>query len=372
MSTLRIAVVEPYLGGSHRAWAEGYAAASSHDVEVFGLPGTHWKWRMQGGHVTLAPRLAEAVDRNGPFDAVLATSTTNLPGLLGCARDALAGAAVVLYLHENQLTFPRPPHEAEDLTYAMINWTSMVVADRVVFNSEFHRRDWFGAVRGFLRRMPDQRHDGLVDAVEASSLVLPVGVDVASSVSAPRERGRRPVVLWNHRWEYDTGPDEFADAIDSLVRSGVEFDVALAGERFTTEPAALGRLRELLGDRLVHDGHAAPDEYRRLLGRSDVVVSTAVQEFFGISITEAVAAGAFPVVPNRLVYPERIPPEHHADCLYDGADGLVERLRWALTHREAAARIADALTAVMAACDWSTVAPAYDALLTDLAVVRSV
>ena len=33
----RIALIEPYLGGSHRAWAEGYAERSAHQVEVFGL-----------------------------------------------------------------------------------------------------------------------------------------------------------------------------------------------------------------------------------------------------------------------------------------------------------------------------------------------
>ena len=48
-------------GGSHQAWAEGYAAHSAHMVELLTLPARFWKWRMHGGAVTLARRwLAEA------------------------------------------------------------------------------------------------------------------------------------------------------------------------------------------------------------------------------------------------------------------------------------------------------------------------
>ncbi|MFP5487178.1 MAG: DUF3524 domain-containing protein, partial [Acidimicrobiia bacterium] len=174
--TCRVALVEPYLGGSHRAWADGYQRHSALDVEVFGLPAIHWKWRMQGGHVTLAASLAAAVDARGAFDVLLASSMTDVAGLLGVARRALRDVRVVLYMHENQLTFPRPEHDREDLTYAMTNWTSMVAADVVVFNSAYHRDEWFAKLPRFLARLPDHRHTRLVDDVADRSLVLPVGV----------------------------------------------------------------------------------------------------------------------------------------------------------------------------------------------------
>lgn len=361
--TCRVALVEPYLGGSHRAWAEGYRRHAVHEVEIFGLPAIHWKWRMQGGHVTLSGALDAAVAERGPFDAVLASSMTDVAGLLGLARRALAGARVVYFVHENQLTFPRPEHDRVDLTYAMTNWTSMLAADLVVFNSAFHRDDWFGALPGFLARLPDQRHTRLIGRVADRSVVLPVGVDLAALDAIERRSGERPLVLWNQRWEYDKGPAEFAAAITRLVERGAVFDVALAGERPGEEPPELVALRAVLGDRLVHDGHAATDDYRRLLRRADVVVSTAHHEFFGVAITEAVHAGAFPVVPDRLVYPERIPAGHHADCLYRTDDELVDRIAWALAHPAQRRRIAGALRPAMAACDWSVVAPRYDAVL---------
>lgn len=356
----RIALVEPYLGGSHRSWAEGYQRHSRHAVEVFGLPAIHWKWRMQGGHVTLAPRLETAVASRGPFDVVLASSMTDVAGLLGLARRALTGARVVVFVHENQLTFPRPEHGRHDLTYAMTNWTTMLAADLVVFNSAYHRDEWFEALPGFLRRLPDHRHTSRIDEVAARSEVLPVGVELRALDAVSRTEGDRPLVLWNQRWEYDKGPADFAAAVERLVGDGLEFDVALAGERPGEEPPDLRRLRAVLGDRLVHDGHADVDGYRGLLRRADVVVSTAHHEFFGVAITEAVYAGACPVLPDRLVYPERIPAEHHGDCLFRTPDELVDRLVWAVTRPSERRRVVEALRPVMAHCDWSVVAPRYD------------
>ena len=42
---------------------------------------------------------------------------------------------------------------------------------------------------------------------------------------------------------------------------------------------------------------------------ADVVVSTALQEYFGISVAEAVWAGCRPLVPDALVYPELYPAQ---------------------------------------------------------------
>ena len=84
-------------------------------------------------------------------------------------------------------------------------------------------------------------------------------------------------------------PEDYAD-----------FDVALAGQRYTEEPEEFERLRSTLGTRLVHDGHADLEAYRQLLCAADVVVSTARHEFFGIAVVEAIYAGAFPVLPNQL------------------------------------------------------------------------
>lgn len=357
---MRILLVEPYLTGSHRAWAEGYAAASRHGISLVAHDGRFWKWRMHGGPVTLAADVAEHVAAGGRPDLVLASSMTDLAGLLGLTRRTLGSVPAVLYMHENQLTYPLSPRDDPDATYPMIQWKAMAAADLVVFNSEFHRRAWFDALPGFLGRFPDHRHGAdLIAPVARRSEVLPVGVDL-HRLDGPSLRAGPPLILWNQRAEHDKGPDEFADAVVALDRAGAEFRLALAGERFVSEPAAFDRLRSRLADRIVHDGYADDTTYVELLRRSDIVVSTAHQEFFGIAISEAVYAGAFPLLPNRLVYPERIPEQHHDRCLYDGSDDLVAKLRWVIANPEAAASAAARLATVMRALDWSVVAPRYD------------
>ncbi len=355
---MNLTLVEPYYGGSHRAWADGYAAASAHDVTLVTHEAQFWKWRMHGAHLTLAGELA-AQPRP---DVVLASSMMNVAGFIGAARDSIDAAPVAVYFHESQFTYPLSPLDRPDDTYAMINWSSAAVADLVIFNSEYHRDTFFDQAGRFLRRFPDRAHGGFVAAVEARAIVLPPGID-AGRFRPGRDRGDVPLLVWNQRWEHDKGPDEFAALLERLVEAGVAFRVALVGEQFVSTPAAFDDLPALLGDRLIEFGYVADDAYAELLARADVVVSTASQEFFGVAVVEAMAAGAFTVLPDRLVYPEHIPPEHRNRCLYDGADQGFEKVLWAMRHRTEAAAIADELAARAARLDWSVVAPRYDQAL---------
>ncbi|MFO7280859.1 MAG: DUF3524 domain-containing protein [Thermoanaerobacterales bacterium] len=360
----RVLVCEPYCSGSHRAWAEGLARHSRHDVRLVTHRGAFWRWRMQGAALTLAAEVDRVVAGWGRPDVLLVSDMVHVPALLGLARRSLAGMPVVVYMHENQLTYPVPPRTAPDLTYAMVNWLSMAAADRVVFNSEHHRRELLAALPGFLRRFPDHRHTAEVDRVAAATTVLPVGVDV-DRFDRPRTEHRPPVVLWNHRWEYDKDPEAFFAALDRVVARGVELAVAIAGHAPPTVPEAFARARDRLGHRVVHFGTAAEDGYPALLAGADVVVSTARHEFFGLAVAEAVSAGALPLLPDRLAYPELVPSP--SPYLYRDLDELVERLCWALTDHDGRRRAAAAARDHVRRLAWPEVAPRYDALLDEVA-----
>ena len=357
-----VLLVAPYFGGSHRAWARGYARHSRHRVELLTLPARFWKWRMQGGAATLAEVFRDA---GVSPDVILATDMLNLPAFLGLTRDRLAGVPVALYCHENQLTYPMPPGEKRDLTYAMINWLSMLAADRVLFNSAYQRDDWFEALPRLLKHFPDYTHLHRIPGVEAKAMVLPVGCDLRR-LDARRGGARGsgpPLILWNQRWEYDKDPETFFRALYALVEDGVDFRVALAGSNVRQMPDEFEAARERLGPRVVHYGRAGAEAYARLLWQADVVASTALHEFFGVAVVEAIYCGCVPVLPRRLAYPEVIPERYHDHCLYDDFEGLLARLRWALADPAAARRAVADLPAAMARFDWSTLAPRYDEVL---------
>jgi glycosyltransferase involved in cell wall biosynthesis len=70
-------------------------------------------------------------------------------------------------------------------------------------------------------------------------------------------------------------------------------------------PPAFESLKRKLGHRIVQFGWLESyADYQRLLGQSDVFISTAQHEFFGIAVMEGVAAGCRPLLPRSLVYPE--------------------------------------------------------------------
>ncbi len=365
----KILLLEPYYGGSHRSWAEGYAAHSHHDVTLLTLPARFWKWRMQGGALTLAE---QARKLNVIPDAILASDMLNLPAFLALTRDFLADVPTALYCHENQLTYPLPPSspltggkeggEKRDLTYAMINWLSMLAADRVFFNSSYHLEDWFEELPRLLKHFPDHTHVHRIAEVRAKAEVLPVGCDLRRFDPIPQHRhlNTPPLILWNQRWEYDKAPETFFRALYALAEEGLDFRVALAGKNYRQTAPEFEAARQRLGSRVIHLGYADQAQYKALLHQAHVVVSTAIHEFFGISLVEAIYCGCFPVLPRRLTYPELVPPLYHEDCLYEDFEELLKRLRWALHHPDQAQALATKLRSTVARFDWAKMGPRYD------------
>jgi glycosyltransferase involved in cell wall biosynthesis len=354
-------LVEPYYTGSHKAWTDGYQAHSRHAVRKVTLPGRFWKWRMQGGAVTLARKAQARRDRP---DMLLVSDMLNLPVFLTLGGPAVASLPVALYFHENQLTYPLQPGEKRDLHYGFINFVSALRADLVLFNSSYHREEFFDELPRLLKHFPDYTELAAVETLRDKSTVLPLGLDLASLEGhRPDEPSSgQPLILWNHRWEYDKNPEAFFRAIYALAGEGLDFGLVLLGESFRKQPSEFTEARDRLPGRVVHFGYAEdPAAYARLLWQADIVVSTALHEFFGAAIVEACTCGCFPILPRRLSYPDLVPIEYHDDCLYDDEAGFVDRLRSAVQQIEKTR--AFSLQPEMARFDWQQMAPRYDDLL---------
>jgi glycosyltransferase involved in cell wall biosynthesis len=374
---MHILYLDPFHGGSHAAVAEGYARHSRHDITSLTLSiAGGWRWRMRGAAVTLARRLREHV-RGQPikFDIIIATDMFDMASFLGLTRDLTAGVPVALYFHENQLTYPLPPGRMRDLAFPWINYTSALAADAICFNSDFHRRAFLEALPTLLGRFHDHQELDLIDVIAAKARVLPPGIELTRldptaddrRPTTKRDSAARsaPVILWNSRWEYDKGPQAFFAALRELAARGLDFRVIVAGEHIDPNEPNFLAAREWLGPRVLAWGYA-PDlaAYRAMLRQSDIVVSTAIQEFFGISLIEALYCGCVPVLPWRLSYPELLPAEHHDACLYADDSALADRL--AATMRDLSALKQRNFRTVAQQYDWSRMAPQWDAALEQL------
>jgi glycosyltransferase involved in cell wall biosynthesis len=205
---------------------------------------------------------------------------------------------------------------------------SALRADRVVFNSDYHRREFLQALPAFLAELPDEAPPELAEIIASKSRTLHLGCDLRG-LDEVRPDGRivsgrygrpedGPLVVWNQRWEYDKNPARLFEALMEVARQGVPFRVALAGAGQGEPSQVFVQGRRALGDRVVQWGKVeGREEYARLLFEADVVVSTALHEFFGAAVVEAVYCGCRPVLPRRLSYPELIPAAVHDRVLYD-------------------------------------------------------
>jgi glycosyltransferase involved in cell wall biosynthesis len=350
--------VEPFYGGSHKAFADGLKAHSRHDFELLTLPEGEWRRRMRRGAQELA---GAARDLRGDFDFLVATDMLDLPAFLALTRPRFERVPVLFYLHENQFTYPRLRGTKLNSWFGQINYLSACAADRVAFNSAYHRDDFLGALHTLAGQPNNWLVPEAIDAIEAKSDVLPIGVELAwlDAHRVQRDPALAPLVLWNHRWEFDKAPEAFSRALIRLAGEGVDFRVAVAGAPGENPSPALLELPGRLGARIEQFGYAeSKADYARLLWEARVVVSTSRHEFFGVAMVEALYCGCLPVVTARYNYPALVPAELYNRCLWDGETELVELLRAAITSPPTDS--ADLLRASAARFAWDRVAPVWD------------
>lgn len=328
---LSILALEPYYGGSHKAVLDVLAAHVDADWTALSLPARKWKWRMRGAAITMAADARARLEAGARFDLIFASTFVNLAEFRGLAGPGIAAIPAIVYFHENQLVYPNR-HTAEwDFQFPLTNITSALSAECCAFNTEWNMRTFLEEIPGFLGQFPDHQPKGIAERIAEKSVVLHPPFDpgpfdrvLGPQGAAGAPRGTRPRIVWPHRWEHDKDPEAFFETIAVLAAEGLDFEVAVAGQAFREQPEVFSRAEAALGGRLVHcEEPATRDEYARLLAGCDVSVSTAQNEFFGIAMIESAYAGCFPLVPDRLSYPELYP----ARMRYGTRDQLVARLR---------------------------------------------
>lgn len=328
---MRILALEPYYGGSHRQFLDGWAGRSAHEWTVLTLPPYKWKWRMRHSAVTFASEIRRRVTAGERWDLLFCSDMLNLAELRGLIPDLIGELPTLIYFHENQITYPVQVEKERDFQFGMTNLISAAAADEVWFNSRFHLETFLEAVPRFLNKMPDHRPLELVEQIGRRARVRQPGIACFGGRRPERPDG--PLrILWAARWEFDKNPECFFQALAALKEAEVPFRVSVLGESFRETPAVFDWARSEFRRQIeVWGFQNQRADYQRALIRSDVFVSTALHEFFGLSAVEAMVSGAYPLLPARLAYPElldwtpRSPTSVH---LYDGSpEQLARRLK---------------------------------------------
>ena len=358
--------LEPFFGGSHRDFAEGLVAHSQHRIDLLTLPARFWKWRMRGAALYFTNQISSLEKYAG----LITTDLMSLSDFKALSNGIFPPALV--YFHENQLTYPLAPGEHMDYQFGFTDITTALAADRVIFNSQTHHDAFFSRLPGFLKMMPEYRPKWVVDQIRLKSDVLYPGCRFPARALSGADSNREspPLIIWNHRWEFDKNPDDFFHALDAALDKGAEFRLALLGENSQSIPKAFIGARDRYGSRVVHYGYVeSREEYIKWLQRGSIVISTAQQENFGISVVEAIRYGCVPLLPARLVYPEIIPDAFHARVLYTDTRELVDKLIERITQFSRFQGLRHKLAAAMGQFAWENLIERYDEELEKLAVM---
>ncbi len=364
-----IAIIEPFYADSHKQWIDGLVQFTPHQYTIFTLPGRHWKWRMQAGAVELAKQYNQS---NQKVDLIIASDMLNVAlfkTLINTPQTPQT-PPIAVYFHENQLTYPwsktdNDPQLKRDAAYQFINYTSALCADAVWFNSQYHQQSFLEALPAFLHQFPDYTNLDTIKSIQQKSEVLPIGLNLKRFDAYQHLQNKRkelneyPVILWNHRWEYDKNPDEFFDALQQLKERGVKFSLVILGKAYQKQPEIFSKIPLIFAEELQHSGYCENEtDYIKWLHLADILPVTSIQDFFGISIVEAIYCNTIPLLPKRLAYPEHLPHSHHQTFFYEDQKDLTNRLQRLIFNIKILRK--QKVSQFVEKYDWSSIVEKYD------------
>jgi glycosyltransferase involved in cell wall biosynthesis len=323
---MTILILEPFYGGSHKQLIDILTSAlGDASVELVTQPAKKWHWRAR----TSALWFSQNIPTTGSgFSTLFCSSVLNVCELVALRPD-LAACRKVVYFHENQLAYPVQTDQLRDVQYGYNQILTALVADVVCFNSQFNMNSFLANVSKHFKLQPDCRpkFDDICNRIAAKACVVyfPIYEELKLLERPTMKMPEKCLhIVWPHRWEHDKNPEAFFKALYYLKDNGYHFSLSVLGETFSEIPQVFSEAKARLCDEILHFGFVETrGTYYEILREADVVVSTAMHEFFGVSMLEAAYLGCFPLVPNRLVYPEIFP----AECIYNTDNQLAKMLR---------------------------------------------
>jgi glycosyltransferase involved in cell wall biosynthesis len=325
---MKVLLLSAYSAHSHVHWARCLQTMfKSWQWRVLNLPPRYFSWRVRGN--ALYWSMEERTVLEEGYDLLIATSMVDLATLRGLVP-ALTRVPSILYFHENQFEYPQTDRQHNLLEIQLTSIYSALAADRILFNSSYNQQTFMAGCADFLRKMPDRVPPDIVGGLQDKAEVIPVPIDLDKSRTVltgwPSGEPKNPVrvtrLLWVGRFEHDKGAQGLLRILYHLESSGLDYELAMTGQQFRQMPPVFSEIKNTYVHRLVQFGYVEDlSVYHGLLQAADIVLSTALHEFQGLAVMEAVVHKCLPIVPDRLVYPEIYP----AACRYESYPDDPER-----------------------------------------------
>jgi len=308
---------------SHRHWYQMLTnSITGYEWTVITLPARHYFWRVRSNGLSFFLDHRERLSAG--YDVLIATSMLDLATIRGLVPE-LARLPTLIYFHENQFEYPlrdtTPEHRI--LNAQLTSIVTALCADRVLFNSEYNRRSFLSGAHKFIKRMPDGLSPTIPHDIEKKSAVLSVPIysdtgvhgncNLSNSEIGNDKHVNTVDLVWAHRWEFDKQPEVFFNALEKLYAmpgfktSGVCVRLHVMGQSFREVPDCFRKAQKCGIHNVKTWGYQNREDYYRILASSDFVISTALHDFQGLGMIEAIHRGCIPVAPNRVAYPEYIP-----------------------------------------------------------------
>ena len=327
---MKILLLSAYDALSHRYWRENLVEQfAAIEWTVLSLPARYFRYRVRSNPLSWFVDKKDILQSH--YDLIIATSMVDIATLRGLVPP-LAATPLWLYCHENQFAYPTGAKNnnpaAHDLEAKMVFLYGCLAADAISFNSAWNRDSALAGLGDLLQRFPEKINISLLEAIANKADVLPVPLKpYLNKFALPNTEAKTALkstplrLLWNHRWEYDKGPDRLLALVNALQASGLVCELNVVGQQFRQTPKAFTLIEAVLEQSTTLQkgcwGYIdSTHDYQQLLQQCDVVLSTALHDYQGIAVLEAVQAGCVPLLPNQLVYPEIFAKQY----LYDLAD----------------------------------------------------
>ncbi|PCJ16729.1 MAG: hypothetical protein COB02_15265 [Candidatus Cloacimonadota bacterium] len=223
---------------------------------------------------------------------------------------------IVSYFHETQFSYPLKKGENFDIQYGLNDISTAMASDFCLFNSNYHKNQFLKDIKFYLKKMPDFQPLWIKDQINQKSSVIYPCCELSTTVFI-KPTNTPLKILYNHRWEHDKNPEEFFNSIFKLSQEGFNFDLYILGESYKNIPEIFSKAQTILQKHIKQFGYVKSlDNYYSILKQCDFVVSTSLQENYGISVIEAMNYGCIGLLPDRLSYPELLPTHLKSKFIY--------------------------------------------------------